>query len=604
MKLRTRILIPIVAASLVAGGGIFLLVNNTFSRRQTLWQDRQVDHKVQQIGSYRKQIEDRCLDVASLFAEASFVLEAFKQAHRGDMTVEKDPLVQAARDQLKQRFDEYSKGFTGITGAENLQVHFHLPTSRSFLRVWTSQKKSDDLSSFRNTVLAVNAPPYKPITGVEVGRGGFVIRGLVPISASDGKHLGSVEMMYPYDPLVLSAKSNEQEQFAVFMNTKLLGIAQGLSDESKNPRVGDFVLAATTEQQLTLSQVDAAMLEQGSHERVSRVRDGIVTTVAPVTDYFGNSIGAIVYTLDVRDAMAEARTVRGWLTAGIVLSSAGLTVIAVLTAGWIARRLKTVVSGLSVGTKEIDAAAHVVASAAEGVARGTSDQVQTLQQASGALQEMVTMSRSTADRAGEANQRAAQARQNADHGTDTMARLGKAMTAISDSSNEIGQIIKVIEGIAFQTNLLALNAAVEAARAGEHGKSFAVVAEEVRTLAQRSAQAARETNELILNCVARVQEGTKIAHEASSALGSIGDDARSVASLMQEITAFIDEQVHVVERIRTATVEIDKSTKDNAQSAESAAAAAEELTAMAVSIRNQVTGDLVFLVDGRSASQA
>jgi hypothetical protein len=181
-----------------------------------------------------------------------------------------------------------------------------------------------------------------------------------------------------------------------------------------------------------------------------------------------------------------------------------------------------------------------------------------------------------------------------------MSRVSQSMSAIDEASSQIGKIIKIIEEIAFQTNLLALNAAVEAARAGEQGKGFSVVAEEVRRLAQRSAQAARDTTELIENCVARTNEGTQVASSAAQVLTEVGGGANAVADLLKGISVNAAEQARGVEEIRDATARVDQVTQGNATCAKESASAAEELTCMAVSLKSQVAADLVALVEGES----
>jgi len=205
------------------------------------------------------------------------------------------------------------------------------------------------------------------------------------------------------------------------------------------------------------------------------------------------------------------------------------------------------------------------------------------------------MTRTNADNARQANELAGQARQNAGQGETTMGELNNAMGAINDSATQISKIIKVIEEIAFQTNLLALNAAVEAARAGEHGKGFAVVAEEVRNLAQRSAQAAKDTTALIDDAVNRAHQGTNVAGSAAKVLQNIAGDVTRVADLLNGITRASNEQAQGVEQINAAVSQMDHVVQQNAAGAEESASAAQQLTAQAETLMAMV-GDLVALV--------
>ena len=197
------------------------------------------------------------------------------------------------------------------------------------------------------------------------------------------------------------------------------------------------------------------------------------------------------------------------------------------------------------------------------------------------MEEMTATVKQNADTAQQASQLAAEARAAAEHGGTVVSQVVTTMNEITTSSRKISDIISVIDGIAFQTNILALNAAVEAARAGEQGRGFAVVAGEVRTLAQRSAQAAKEIKGLIEASVETVETGSSLVNTAGSAMTEIVDEVTRVADLISQISAATREQSSGISHIGSAVAQLDQSTQQNAALVEQMAAAASSLNQQA-----------------------
>ena len=213
------------------------------------------------------------------------------------------------------------------------------------------------------------------------------------------------------------------------------------------------------------------------------------------------------------------------------------------------------------------------------------------------------MTKRNAENAQKANDLAKQARTVAERGSGDMEAMSTAMQSIKTSSDDIAKIIKTIDEIAFQTNILALNAAVEAARAGEAGMGFAVVADEVRNLAQRSAQAARETAAKIEGAINNTAQGVQISSKVAEVLNEIVSKVRQVDELIAEVSGASREQTQGITQINAAVGQMDKVTQSNAASAEESAAAAEELNAQAMAMKHAV-GELQMLVSGTSTGIA
>ena len=251
--------------------------------------------------------------------------------------------------------------------------------------------------------------------------------------------------------------------------------------------------------------------------------------------------------------------------------------------------LNEVVSQVQLAGEQIVAGSGQVADSSQSLSQGATESASSLEEISASMIELGSQTRFNADNAAKANQLATHAKDAAEKGNRQMVQMVAAMEDIDASGQNISKIIRVIDEIAFQTNLLALNAAVEAARAGQHGKGFAVVAEEVRSLAARSAKAARETAELIEGSVGNTQHGKRIADETAEALKDIVDGVSKVTDLVSEIAAASDEQAGGIEQINQGLGQIDQVTQQNTASAEESAAAAEELAGQSEQMRQMLS---------------
>lgn len=253
-----------------------------------------------------------------------------------------------------------------------------------------------------------------------------------------------------------------------------------------------------------------------------------------------------------------------------------------------------IVGNIRQGSDTIATASSQIAAGNLDLSARTEEQASSLEETASSMEELTSTVKQNADNAHQANQLAATASGVAVKGGNVVSQVVTTMESINDSSRKIVDIISVIDGIAFQTNILALNAAVEAARAGEQGRGFAVVAAEVRTLAQRSATAAKEIKELIDDSVSKVDAGSKLVHEAGETMQEIVSSVQRVTDIMSEITAASAEQSTGIEQVNEAIMQMDQVTQQNASLVEEAAAAAESLQDQA---KNLVQAVSIFTVD-------
>ncbi|MGJ8682719.1 methyl-accepting chemotaxis protein [Paraglaciecola sp.] len=255
---------------------------------------------------------------------------------------------------------------------------------------------------------------------------------------------------------------------------------------------------------------------------------------------------------------------------------------------------------------EIRGAADVINSASSEIASGNADlssrteqQASSLEETASSMEELTGTVRLNAENANQANGLASEASTVAIDGGELIQQVVETMTSINESAQKISDIIGVIDGIAFQTNILALNAAVEAARAGEQGRGFAVVASEVRTLAQRSANAAKDIKELISDSVTKIENGNSLVNQSGETMGNIVTSIKRVNDIMSEIAAASAEQASGIDEVGKAVTQMDEVTQQNAALVEEAAAAAESLQSQAQQLSSRVS---TFVLDENSAA--
>lgn len=371
-----------------------------------------------------------------------------------------------------------------------------------------------------------------------------------------------------------------------------------LKDEDKDALLRTLTVAAAGYAK-ALDEIIASKQERNSIiARLNQIAPEFTNALLRVKD----SVTEFQTNLEQR-MRAEQRSSEVQVLASTVGGSLIGIFIAWLVIRSITRPISRVANQLASESDQTHAAALKVAEASQSMSDGATRQAASLEQSSASLHEMASMTTRNSAGAQTAKALAAEARATADAGAKDMTAMRGAMSAIQTSSTEIAKIIKTIDEIAFQTNILALNAAVEAARAGEAGAGFAVVAEEVRSLAQRSAQAAKETAAKIADASSKSEQGAQISTQVAGSLDSIVQKIRQLDEMVGSIAQASHEQSEGIGQLNQAVAGMDQITQSNAALAQQSAISAEDLQGQSAQVRAAV-GELMKMVHGadRSAS--
>jgi methyl-accepting chemotaxis protein/methyl-accepting chemotaxis protein-1 (serine sensor receptor) len=379
---------------------------------------------------------------------------------------------------------------------------------------------------------------------------------------------------------------------------KAIAAIKGISPErSKDAET----LASTLEQLLSDSQgvyksaLSGAMTPE-TQEQMRGLASRTSDAKAALAKFKAQSAGDLHQQLSTLEDQSASQGTTGLVLFLVTMLVAGAIVHLTIQRS-ITRPVANVVSGLADGAAQILAAASQIATSSQSLALGASEQAATIEETSSASTEISSMARRTTENSRTSAEMVTRSQDGYEKTNRSLAEMVGAMEGINASSQKISKIIKVIDEIAFQTNILALNAAVEAARAGEAGMGFAVVADEVRNLAQRCAQAAKDTADLIEESIQRSNGGRVKVDQVAVAIREITAEASKVKVLVDEINVGSVEQSSGIEQISKAITQMERVTQSSAGNAAESAAAAEELSAQAKQM-NDLVGALRVMVDG------
>lgn len=473
------------------------------------------------------------------------------------------------------------------------QIQFHLPDSTSFLRLHMIDRYGDSLKEFRYTVNESNAEK-KIIYGLEEGRGGYGFRTVVPMFY-ENEHIGSVEYGSDFGETFLNKiKQNYNgDSFIYTFNDTTISVAD--RDNKQKFLVGT---ADSNNFEIDLTDTDKSQLVNGDMlVKYSNDETKAIISI-PFANYTGDYAGYISVLQNREDILGYiANTTR--LMVG--LSILFILVISSVIYKYIDKIIKfllSIIEKLKVTSNFVSSASSQLSSASQQLAEGSTEQAASIEETSAAMEETSSNAKKNVDNTMQAYELSEEASHSAHQGMGKMQEMDVSMQEIKKSSDDIAKIITVIDEIAFQTNILALNAAVEAARAGDAGAGFAVVAEEVRNLAGRSARAAKDTAEMIEKNINLSKNGVGLSGEVMKFLEEITENTNKVNILISEIAGASEEQSTHVEQVATAMEQIDQTTQKNAAVAQESSASSQELQSQAEEL-NEIVKKLHKFTNGK-----
>ena len=384
----------------------------------------------------------------------------------------------------------------------------------------------------------------------------------MPIKDSNGKILGAIELVV--DQTEIRKAARVQKKQAEFQSNEVRKLISNL-DDLANGKLEIYTSVA-----------------EADHD-TKQISDNFDNIYSSLTDMVSSIRSYITEASDVLSQMSKKN-----LDLEISREYKGDFVEMKESINEIVGSFNEMLTEINNAAMQVAGGASQVSQSAQELSQGSTEQASSIDEITASMARISEQTRTNAENANTANALSQEVESNATVGNEQMKEMLGAMTEINDASSSIANIIKVIDEIAFQTNILALNAAVEAARAGEHGKGFAVVAEEVRNLAARSANAAKETTVLIEDSIEKVQAGTEIARKTSSALDSIVTGIADATNLVSNIADASNDQAAAITQIDEGIHQVSIVTQGNAATSEESAAASEEMTAQAESLQDLI----------------
>ncbi len=449
---------------------------------------------------------------------------------------------------------------------------------------------TDDLAAANDKLVKVTARKLYLITGIATD-----------VTAILAAERGVLLRDYMKDKATMAQYHQDFQDNAASFKKRLAEFAT-LSESSEDRQLVDEIGGALE----VIQQGHSELWSQVSSDQIEAATETYRTKTNPAikqavkrADAFAaqGSAELLKVAQDTQGVAAHAR----WMTLAMVALSLLVAVIVVFVVRQINKNLQQAVTELAEGAEQVASAASQVSSSSQSLAQGSSEQAASLEETSASSEEINSMARKNSENSHVAADLMTQSQQKFVQTNQSLDQSVVAMGEINTQSDRIAKIIKVIDEIAFQTNILALNAAVEAARAGEAGMGFAVVADEVRNLAQRCAQAAKDTSALIEESIAKSNDGKVKVDQVATAIRAITEEANKVKTLVDEVNLGSQEQARGIEQIGKAITQMEQVTQKTAANAEESASAAEELNAQSETLKDIVERLTAMVGGGETA---
>lgn len=515
-----RILLPAVTATIIFSIILFWVAGSTVNQMVEKNLVHIAQSKIGDIASSEKRIGRNMLAQAALFSRAGAVQDAYATAYKGDITKASDPQMELARKQLHTYFASIERGYKDAHNGSAFRIHFHVPPARSLLRLWKKkQNKSDDLISFRNTVSTISKGSHSPITGIEIGRGGFAIRGIAPVVADDGRFLGSVEALSTYDPLVKNSISSKDEFIAVYMNKAFLPIATRLQNPSKNPILGDrFVSISSTDKKITDALLTADLLEQGKTKMTQARKGDYFVTVFPINDFDSKQIGVMAFVYDASDMYASLSKIRWGITLLCIALFAGVALPLMISTRSVTRPINRTVAMLkdiSEGEGDLTRRLEIIKADEIGDLAGYFNSF---------LDKLQAMIKKIAANSSEVDQ-----------SSTTLSDIAASMTeGTGETSNRAGNVATAVEEMSANLN----NVAAAMEESSTNTSMVATASEQMTATINEIAQNAEKARTIS-------EEAMQKASDASGKMDELGGAAQAIGKVVETITE-ISEQVNLL----------------------------------------------------------